>query len=410
MTDGPKAAGLSLEVDGRHYNAWTSGEVTRDLKDFSGSFTFTLRDEKRSIDTFPYASPPGEFTLRPGQEVKVYADGELVLAGYITDVEPNIDEENAEVVISGDDKAADLIDSAAAADGPAEFKNVKLEDAVKRICQPFGLEVRCEIDTGKTFPRYSLDLAEFAHKAIEKGARQRHALVMSDGVGGVVITRTGATRAPGDLTLPGNVLGSRGKFSHRGRHSETIVRGQAEKASSGRDNRAAPLLASGSPVPIEDRLAGDGSATERERRGTAATGRARDEEITRHRPIVHLARTNADKEDAQDEADWRMRTARAESEEPNYRVKGFGVDGRLWRVNEMTHVSDSYQGIERDMLISRVVFRESEDDGRESEITVTSPEAFDKSPVGDRRTNKPGKSGKKSGKATGALDGTAQAL
>ncbi|WP_054310845.1 phage baseplate assembly protein [Mesorhizobium sp. 1M-11] len=394
---------MALEIDGTLYEEWTEAEVTRDLKDFAGSFSFTLRDGTRSMATFAYASPRSIFRVRPGQAVKAIVDGAVVLVGWIKTVEPNIDESHAEVTISGEDKAGDLVDCAAAPEGPGEFRNVKLEDAAKKIAAPYGLQVRTEIDTGAAFPRYALDLGEAGYAAIEKGARQRHALVMSDGVGGIVITRTGARRAPAALTLPGNAKGSRATFSHEGRHSETIVRGQAEKADGGRDGRAAPLIADGDPVDPGSREPTDGSATDRERRGTALTGRATDPEITRHRPIVHLARTQPDEQSVQDEADWRMRTARAASEEANYRVRGFSVEGRVWRVNEMAYVSDAFQGIERDMLVSKVVFRSS-DEGEETEITVTSPEAFDKKAVGSRRRNL-----KKKG-SSGPLDGTAEAL
>ena len=401
-----KTLGLTLRIDGTDYDQWTEAEVSRDLKDFAGSFRFAMRDPDRSIATFDYASPPPIFRLRPGQKAEVFADGELVLSGWVKKVEPNIDEEHCEVAISGEDKAGDLIDCAAAPDGPGELRNVKLEDVAGKIAAPFGLSVRSEIDTGKPFPRFSLDVAEFAHHAIEKGARQRHALVMSDGVGGIVITRTGKNRAPADISLPGNAKGGRATFSHEGRHSKTIVRGRQEKAGQQRDDRAAPLTAGAAPAALEDRPAGDGSATDRERKGTAVTGTAQDPEIGRYRPIVHLSRTQADKQAADDEADWRMRTRRAESEEANYRVAGFGANGRLWRVNETTYVSDAFAGIERDLLISRVTLRETDDQGREAELTVTSPEAFDRKATGSRRTNlKRGKKGPK-----GPLDGTAEAL
>lgn len=398
--------GLTPVINGVPYLQFTSGEVSRDMKDLSGTFSFTFRDPARSLATFPYASPPPLFRLRPGMTAEIYVDGQLYLVGYVFEVEPNIDDSNAEVVVSGKDKAGDLVDSAAAPDGPGEFKNIKLEDAAKRIADPFGLTVRTEIDTGRPFPRYALDISETGLSAIEKGARQRHALVLSDGVGGIVVTRAGKTRAPAALTLPGNVLGSRATFTHEGRHSETIVRGQQEKAEQRRDSRAAALTPAGAPAAIEDRQPGDGSATERERRGTASIGRAKDSEISRHRSIVHLARSQADEVSAQDEADWRMRTSRAESEEANYRVKGFGVGGRLWRPNELTYVSDAFQGIERDMLVSKVTFTEEEGDRRETELTVASPEAFDKGPTGSKRTNLKGRSkGPK-----GPLDGTAEAL
>src|SRR3954451_6891630 len=93
----------------------------------------------------------------------------------------------------------------------------------------------------------------------------------------------------------------RARFSHKGRHSETIVRGQSEKAGGLRDGRAVAMTPGDDPAAPGDRQPGDGSATERERRGTAATGRARDDEIGRYRPIVRLARTKASREELADD-------------------------------------------------------------------------------------------------------------
>jgi len=399
-----RSKGITLLIEGVLYDQWLSAEVSRDLKDFSGSFNFTFRDRYRSAKALRYASQGAHYKLRPGPAVEILINGQPVLKGSIENVDVDIGDRQASVTISGRDKTGDLIDCAAMTDGPAEFRNVKLEEAAKRIAAPYGLTVRTEIDTGDPFQRYSLDLAETGFSAIEKGARSRHALILSDGVGGIVITRTGKSRAPADLSLPGNVLTSRAAFSHKDRHSETIVRGQGEKA--GKARGSASLDVTAEPLAPVDRTDGDGSATEKERKGTVATGRSRDSEITRHRPVVHLARSKADNVSAADEADWRMRTARAESEEVTHTVKGFDVDGKLWQINQMAMVSDAFLDIERDMLISKVAYRE-DDGGRISELTIISPEAFDKGPTGNRRRNK---SGKKSPKSSGSLDGTAEAL
>lgn len=416
---------IRIEIDGKKFDTWESGEVTRDLKDFAGTFSFTFRDSERSLNTFSFAtSIPPIYHLRPGSSVKIYVCDELVLVGYIENVNVDIDEKSSSVAISGKDKAGDLIDCAAAPNGPAEFNNVRLEDAAKRIAEPYGLKVRSEVDTGEVFGRYGIDMAETGLSALEKGARQRQVLLLSDGVGGLVITRTGDRRAPADLTLPGNVMSSSGNYTHKNRHSKTIVRGQHEKASGKRksgsldetanpltvarksDNGGANLQAGGAPIDPKDRQQGKGYATEVERYGTSATGEYCDDEIKRYRPKVHLARTKGNKKDCCCEAEWRSRSARGQSEEISYTVAGFKANDQLWRVNEMVYVSDSFQLVERDMLISRVSFSE-DDSGQITELTVTSPEAFDNKPVKDRRRNKKGK--KKKG-ATDALDETANPL
>ncbi|MDL2401247.1 phage baseplate assembly protein [Rhizobium mayense] len=396
--------GITLRVGGQDYVEWTSAEVKRDLKDFSGAFKFTLRDTKRSLATFPFATAGTAFDLKLGVEVQVLVDGELVLKGWIEGIDTEIEATSASVEISGRDKTGDLVDCAAFTTGPSEYNNVKLEDAAKRIAQPYGLGVRSEIDTGDPFTRYGLDLGETAFTAIEKGSRARHALVLSDGVGNIVITRTGAKRAPADLSLPGNVLKSKGRFGHHNRHSHHHVHGQGERA--GKKRTGKPLDVSAEPLATADRRSGDGSATTAERAGTAAKGLATDSEITRYRPVVHLARAKADNKAAGDEADRRMRTSRAASESVTETVKDFRANGQLWRVNEIAYVSDSWAGIERDMLITRVTFRESNGEARVTELEIMSPEAFDAQPVGNRRRNGKGKKKKHSG----PLDGTASGL
>ncbi|PCI04653.1 MAG: Mu P family protein [Hyphomicrobiales bacterium] len=395
-----------MEIEGvGTFDAWTIAEVTRDLQDFAGTFSFTLRDATRAIASFDYASPPPLFQMRPGPGLEIYLEGELILVGWIENVDVDIDAEFGEVTISGRDKSGDLVDSAAAPDGPGEFKNIKLEDAAKKIAAPFDLTVKTEIDTGEPFPRYPIGVAETALSAIEKGARQRHALVTSDGKGGIVITRSGKEKAPGDLTLPGNILSSSGHYSHERRHSETIVRGQSEKAEGRRKKRKAKLKPGDPALDGEARALGDGSATTRERKGIAITGRTKDPEITRHRPKVHLTKSQPSKQGAQDEADFRSRAARANGEEVTVTVHSYSVNGILWKVNQLPNVNDAFQGINRDMLISRIAYRYAEDEGEITEMTVMSPEAFDKKSVGNRRKNS-----KRGKKKSGPLDGTARAL
>ena len=322
------AKSIKLILDGVAYDQWTSGEVTRDLKDFSGSFSFTFRDGYASAATLPYTVGQNLPRLRNQMLAKIMIGKRTVLVGHVEQIAYDVGDGNAEVTISGRDKTGDLIDCSALAEGPAELKGVKLEDAASKIAEPFGLKVRTEVDTGDTFDRYSIDLGETAFSAIEKGSRQRSVLILSDGVGNIVITRTGKTRAPDGISLPGNVMSVSASFSTAKRHSKTVVRGQSER--SGKSRSAAALDATAEPIGADSRNDGDGSARERERKGTVATGRAEDNEIRRYRPKVHLARSKAGAVSAQDEADWRNRTSRAEGDEQTYTVKGHEANGELW--------------------------------------------------------------------------------
>ena len=90
-------------------------------------------------------------------------------------------------------------------------------------------------------------------------------------------------------------------------------------------------------------------------------------------------------------------------------VHGFRANGKLWKVNQLAFVSDAYQGIERDLLIARTVYRYDEQ-GELTEMALSSPEAFDERPVDRRRTNQKSRSNTKAKPAPKALDTTAYEL
>lgn len=399
------AKSLQLYLDGQRYDQWTSGEVTRDLKDFSGSFSFTFRDGEASSAALAFASAPIQKRLKAQMKAVIKIGNRTVLKGHVEEVDKDLGDGQATVTISGRDKTGDLIDCAALPDGQqAEMKKVKLEAAAKKIAAPFGLTVKAEVDTGAVFDRYAVDLGETAFSAIEKGTRSRGVLVLSDGIGGIVITRAGKTRAPADLVQPGNVLKSRGSESTARRFSKTTVRGQSERIAKERGNAA--LDATAEPLDVGSRTDGaSGAATNNERKGTVATGSATDSDIERYRPAVYLARSKADKASAQSEADWRSRTAKGEGDELTHTVKGHTVDGSLWTVNQLVHVSDAFLDVERDQLISRTRYAEDQS-GATTDITSCRPEAFDpqaKGGSGNQRS-------RKSTASSGALDSKAEAL
>ncbi|MBB4122910.1 phage baseplate assembly protein [Martelella radicis] len=394
---------IEVTIDGARFDGWTGAEVALDMKEFAAHFSLYCHDHAASAATLAHVHGAKNKRLKRGTKVSIKVDGTVVLNGHIEKRSSNIESQFADITVEGRCKLGDLVDCTALIDDtPAEMHNVKLEDAVSRIIKPYGLGVRNEIDTGAPFARYSIDLDESPFVAIEKGARQRQARVLSDGVGNVVITRTGEQKAAGRISLPGNVLKASIDESDEGRYSKTVVRGTSERA--GKARGQAKLDVTAEPLPPADRAAGDGAATSAERAGTAATGVAEDEEIGRYRPKVYLARTKADHDAARAEAEWRRNTARGAAEEITYVMKGHSVDGALWRPNTIVPVSDAFNDIARDMLISKVTFIQNNDDGAITSLAVTSPDAFQEGdPKRKQRKNKVAKPKK-------ALDTTAEPL
>lgn len=394
---------VKAKVNGRTFDYWTRVAIDRDLSEICGSFQLELRDSARNLASWPYATPGHPIApLAWGDRIEISIDDELVLVGWIDDVNPTAGENGIGLSIAGRDVVGDLVDCAAAVEGPTEFKGLDLLQVAERLLKPFGLTASADVDVGEPFDRYTIDCGETVLSALEKGARQRGLLITSNGIDGIVFTRSGQTRGAGDLSLPGNLWESSGSFSGRDRFSDYYVKGQAERAGGARRGKAAldataePLSAEAPPPPPSEEL-----------RGVNIMGHAEDPEVTRYRPIVSMTRSQATAQSAQTQADWMMRTRRAKSDKLDYLYPDYrGSTGQLWRPNELSLVSDTYQVVERDMLTAGVTFIYDER-GTQAKLRLTGPEAYDLEPEEDRRSNKKGGKRRKRG---GPLDGTASRL
>lgn len=370
---------MSLEIAGRTFHDWTRVNLTRSLEEISGSFDLEIYDVARSDNAAKRGVVRAD-AIRQGQACTIRIDGEAVLVGHIDDAKVSWAKDAMRFSVAGRDRTGDLVDCAAAPDGPAEYRNLTLTEIARRICAPYGITVRADTDVGGAIPVFSLDASETALSALEKAARQRAVLLVSDGVGGLVLTRGGASRGPAPLKVPGNVQSAAASFSWKERFRDYIVKGQTRDAAGNRDSRASELTAATPPAPASTR------PTVRERAGVVMTGRARDEEVTRHRPTVQLAKTQSGGASVQTQAEWRMRVARAKSETLTYTVLDWraGDERRLWRPNELVAVSDPFAGISGDMLVSSVVYAYGPE-GATTELELVGPEAFDLEPIEPRR-------------------------
>lgn len=384
----------SISFGGQTYATWTRAELVRDLSEISASFSLELRDSARHA-AFPWADlMDARALVTEGLEASLSVDGQVVLKGWVDEIAPRSADGEAGVTVSGRDKTCDLIDCAATVEGPWEYKDQTLDKIASAIVAPFGLTVRVDVDLGAPIERLVIEPGETALAAIEKGARQRQVLLVSDGLGALVLTRGGKGRAPADLIYPGgNVIASGGCFSLRERYSAYHVVAQAERAG-GRRRKAVNLDATAAPLTGGGE-GGSTGAAEHELAGVTIAATATDDQVTRYRPLVAPAATQLTAKAAQDQADWMMRTARAAAIKIEHTVRGYG-----WRPNELALVRDDFQQVHRDLLIAGVAM-EYGTWGARTRLRLTGPEAFDVEPEASRT---------KDHKATKPLDKTAQNL
>ncbi len=424
MTDSTRRSStISLLAGGKVFRLWTSISLKRDLKEISGSFELEYLDEARADAAgVSVLSPPPYFPmLKPQMACTIKLDDEVVLVGTIEDIDLDEDGHKLRARVTGRDRAGDLHDCAAAPYGPAEFKGVDLLQIATIICQPFGITVRSETDIGEPFDRLAVGPHETALALLEKAARQRSVLLVSDGVGGLLLTRGGAKRGPAPIERGVNVVATNSRSSTRARFSDVFVKGQSERGAGHRKRAGSKAALDHSVVPFQPGAAGasaSGSnltvtapvaaaARTNAKAGVLMTGHAVDPEITRWRPHVRMTKTQSGMSTTQEQAEWAVRVAKGEGEDLHYTVRYWraGDDNRLWRPNELVAVYDPYTGIDTDMLIAGLDIH-LDAQGPKTRLRVVGKDAYDRINEADRKRKGAahGRHGRKRKGAAGPLD------
>jgi len=137
----------------------------------------------------------------------------------------------------------------------------------------------------------ALEPTDTVMSAVEKHTRQRGVLVTSDGIGGGVLIQAGTTRTSDSLRFHGNVRAMEGRISGRGRHSDVWVKGQFKSllrlTKATLDATAAPLSATPGSAPAAP------SHRKVEEACTIRYGHCVDPDVRRYRPRAWLAVTQS---------------------------------------------------------------------------------------------------------------------
>lgn len=384
---------IALTVAGLTLSRWTSVRITRDLRDIAGGFNLEYRDSGREAQLFsPDLDPLPTFpVVKAGQKCTLAIDGQIVLTGYVEQLNGSNDGSTISAGFSGRDLTGDLADCSAAPKGPVEYRNVNTVQLAQMICAPFGISVRSDVALNGYFPVFGIQSDETALSAIERAARQDALLVVSDGVGGLLLTRGGSSRAPSPLQRPGNILSGGFRYDWSQRFSDYYVKGQTNQTvqrkgkppalSADQDPTTEALAAEEGPRTSLAAIAAlaDTPQTATESSSLIMTGHVTDPEITRYRPTVRQVRTQSGAATVQQQADWMLRVQKGMSQTLNYRVLDWraGASNALWLPNALSRVTDGFSDMDQDMLISQVVYC-YDAGGEYTELELAGPTAFDR--------------------------------
>lgn len=346
---------LTLKVGGKIYGGWKSVSVRTGIEQMAGAFDLAITERWPNQPT-DWAIPPGEFC-----ELSIGEDP--VISGYVDSVAVSYDDRSHEIKVAGRDKAGDLVDCSAPS---TAFSGLTFNDIATRLCAPFGIVVRDEtaaVRKAVKLPKQAVQNSESVFKTLEKLARTEGVLLMSDGIGGLVITRAGLGGEFGTVLEFGkNILRASLEHSHANLYSEITVKGQAA---------AAGL----------DRFDLDAAHPKGTVKRSAKVAQSGNSQIARHRPLILVAETQADARRCQQRAEWEAGNREAKARKLSISVQGWRdpASGWLWRANRKVRVKCPWLRLDEWWLIAGVNYKLDEG-GTTAELSLVSEKAFDQLP------------------------------
>jgi len=341
-----------LFVNGQKYAGWKTVQITKNLQAVSAGFSLSVSDNasRNAKSEFILSIP-----IYPGDACAIELDDQRIITGYVDKVSPSFDSSQHGLSITGRDKAADLVDCSIF-NTPGEFKQLTLDRIVSILCKPFGIAVKVETDVGAPIEVFSTQPGESVWEAIERAMRLRGVLVVSNGLGDVVIMQ-GAdnkenNRAATALIQGENILSASAEFNHSDRFSLYKVQATA---------------------PWSDDLPAE--------LANAIEGEAKDKNVLRYRPKIIKAEAAGSTAQAQTRAQWEAVVRAGRSGTYQITTPGWTqVNGELWSVNTLVPVKSNGLSVEGDLLITGVTFSKNNQTGTTTQLTLMRPDAFEPKP------------------------------
>ncbi len=374
---------VGLLLSGQRFSQWTAARVTRTIEAISGSFQVELVDGPAT---------PARAVLEE-REVSVLLGNDVVLTGYIDTRTVEYTNDSHSLSIVGRDRAGALVDNSAILSS-YEFHKLGILEICRKVADPFGVSVSLQdgiadtaisttgktkgpstrnkaphggapgavgsagrtssITLGQPVAKFAINPGDSPYEAIELATRPAGLLAVSDGRGGVVLTRAGASKASTALVEGGNILRARLTVNAAIRYALYVVSGQS-------------VGSDASPGAI----------------AAAVTGSARDPRVARTdrvlmiRPSVGMTR-----EYARSRAAWEASIREARSTTVTVLVQGWEQgDGSLWPVNALVSLDSPKLGIRDEMLITNVTHTFDQQGGSLTELTLAPPGAYQPEPT-----------------------------
>jgi prophage tail gpP-like protein len=344
---------VELLVDGQRYGGWQTVEISRSIEALAGSFALSLTEQ--------HANKPAPWPISDKAECSALVGGVPVITGFLDQTTIDLDSNARSVSVNGRDRAGDLVDCSVQL-SKWSFVNVDVLGLARKICAPYGVKVSLQAGLAAksvTIPKkkYSIDPGDTAADALGNLLKLAGLLAVSDGLGGIILTRAGSTRIALALVEGVNVKSATGKFTVSGRYRNYEVMGSHK----GRDDLSGPQAAGV--------------------KGVATDSRARAGRTLIVRPDHNLTAAIA-----KDAAEWEAASRAARGEQLTVRAPGWGEtpNDPVWPINALVQVKVPSCRINGTALIAGVTLRCDVNEGMTSDPRPAKPRLIRPEPVRDQ--------------------------
>lgn len=360
-----------LRIGTEFFDSFESISIMKDINTVCASFSINFADKWRYSDS--------KWPLIPGAIVGINIGVNPIINGFIDSLSAKASNDDRQITINGRDRSCDLVDSSATVSLLTEFKNVSLKDIAQNYASQFGIvvSVASGVNLGKNFEKFTVKQGETCFEAIERAAKLRGLLVLSDELGNIVISnRAGGnidtpnaknlvsnfdftsalnalTKSSVSLTMGQNILSAESEFDEKERFQSYVIKGQ---------NRGTDFFSGLSVANVQ--------------------AVAIDQGVERFRATTIIAEGPIDLAAAQQRAAWEATVRAAKAIKLTVTVQGWTrPDGQLWKVNEIVNTDARFVGINSIMLITGVNFIKSKERGTLTVLSLTRADAYAPKPT-----------------------------
>lgn len=330
---------IALTVNGTTFSGWKSATVTRSLEAIAGGFELSVSDRWRQ-DQQPWQ-------IRDEDLCTLSLAGQRVISGYVDRRSVSYSATDHTLTVAGRDRTAVLVDCSALGP-PWEYLSTPALTVLQRLAEPFGVTVTSDVTLGKLPEKVTVNPGDSVFSVIETICRKLGVLALSDGDGGVLVTRPGVARAVTALVEGENLVSGSATFDATGRFRRYVVLGQSQAT---------------------DDWFGEGTAGVR--------GEATDGGVARgSRVLVVRPEGNVTPALARVRAEWEAAVRAARGDTVTVSVQGWTQgDGALWPLGALVELRSPTLGIEGEVLITETVFSVG-DGGTTTQLTLRRPDAY----------------------------------